>query len=166
EQAETELRQAVKQDPRHYDCLYSLGFVLARLGKLEDARDYLEQAKQLNPGSEDVRYQLASVLTKLKETDSAKREFQEFEERKKQSQQENVAGTTGSKANKLLEDGDAQGAAQLYREALKLDPNNAKTYYNLGLALNKLGDQLGERRALEAAVRLDPNFVFARNQLG
>lgn len=77
-----------------------------------------------------------------------------------------MAGGIGGKANKLLEDGDAQGAAQAYREALRLDPNNSKTHYNLALALNKLGDHAGERQALEQAVRLDPKFALAHNQLG
>ena len=65
-----------------------------------------------------------------------------------------------------MEEGDTQGAAQLYRETLKLDPNNSKTHYNLALALNRLGDRTGERDALEAAVRLDPKFALAHNQFG
>src|SRR6185436_18270176 len=166
DRAEVELSQAVKLNPSHYDAVYSLGFVLARLGKLDEAKVQLEKAKLLNPQSDDARYQLAAVLRRLKETESAKAELLEFEKKKLAGQQETAAGATGSEANKLLEEGNPQEAAKLYREALRLDPNNAKTNYNLALALNKLADQPGEQQALERAVELDPKFVAARNQLG
>ena len=165
-EAETELRQADKLGPDHPDVTYNLGFVYARLGKLEEARQYLEKAKRLNPESEDARYQLASVLRKLNESAQARQEFESFEEKKRQSQEENAGGAKGSEGNKLLEEGNPQRAVELYREALKLDPNNPKTHYNLALALNRLGDQPAEQQALERAVELDPKFALARNQLG
>src|SRR5262249_6939401 len=82
------------------------------------------------------------------------------------SQQENIAGLTASRANELLDKGNARGAVDLYREALKTDPNNAKTHYNLALALERLGDRAAERQALEKAVQLDPKLALAQNQLG
>ena len=56
-------------------------------------------------------------------------------------------------------------AVQAYEEALKLDPNNAKTYYNLALALDKVGD-LKRASALEKSIQLDPKLALTQNQLG
>lgn len=41
--------------------------------------------------------------------------------------------------NKAYEKGDFETAAQLYVEAITLDPENARYYFNLGNALSKLG---------------------------
>ena len=60
----------------------------------------------------------------------------------------------------------ALAAAGLYRESLSVDARNPKTWYDLALALNKLGDKAGEQQALEKAVMLDPVFTLAHNQLG
>jgi tetratricopeptide (TPR) repeat protein len=84
------------------------------LGRLEEAKAQLERAKVLNPESDDARYQLAAVLRRLKETEQAKAELRSLKE-KLAGRQETAAGATGSEANKLLEEGNPQEAARLYR---------------------------------------------------
>ena len=77
-----------------------------------------------------------------------------------------MAGVTANQASEDLQSGDAQKAVALYREALTNDPNNAHTYYNLALALDRLGDYSGEREALEKAMKLDASLAPVHNQLG
>src|SRR5260370_35182278 len=89
----------------------------------------------------------------------------EVEKRKKHDQMENIASTTASRANQALLDGDPKTAVDGYREALKLNPSNAKTYFNLAMAQQKLGDASAVS-SLEKAVELDPGLATARNQLG
>ena len=50
-----------------------------------------------------------------------------------------------------------QKAIDLYRESLVGDPNNAKTYYDLALALDRQADYRSEREALEKSASLDAN---------
>ena len=77
-----------------------------------------------------------------------------------------AAGTNTNQGNQLLEAGDYKRAVEFYRRAIELEPANARTFYNLSLALARLGDRAAERDALEKAVAVDPNLAPAHNQLG
>jgi tetratricopeptide (TPR) repeat protein len=160
------LSQAVALDPNHYDARYNLGFVLAKLGRPQEALVHLEKAAHLNPSSSEARFQLAAVLRSLGQEQRAREELQGFQKTKEQSVKENVAGTKVNQANEYFQTGEFQRASDLYREALAEDPGNARTYYDMALALDQLGKTAEERDALNQAIRLDPTLARAHNQLG
>ncbi|HYF58272.1 MAG TPA: PA2778 family cysteine peptidase [Burkholderiaceae bacterium] len=58
------------------------------------------------------------------------------------------------RANRLLEDGDARGAADGYRAALAIDAGFADAWNNLAQALAAAGDRRAAREAAERAVAL------------
>src|SRR5205807_9504660 len=130
------LSQAVVLDPNHYDARYNLGFVLAKMGRPQEALVHLEKAAQLNPKSSEARFQLAAVLRSLGQEQRAREELEGFQKKKEQSVKENIAGTKGNQANEYFQAGEYQRAADLYREAVAEDPGNARTYYDLALALD------------------------------
>jgi len=165
-EAQKELEQAVAMRPDDFESCFNLGFVLAKQGKAAEALPHLQRAKELNPNSSETRFQLTAVLTKLKQFDRASEERKVFSEQKEATLKENIAATKGIRANQYLETGDAQRAVEGYREALREDPKNARTYYNLALALARLNDRTGERQALEHSVELDARLAPAHNQLG
>ena len=74
---------------------------------------------------------------------------------------ENIAAAAGNDANKLLTQGDANRAAESYRKALSFDPKNAKTWFNLSIALGELGQRPEQRHALEKAIEFDPQLSRA-----
>ena len=150
--AEKVLRQAVALNPKHAEARYHLGFVLARQGKLPEARAELEEALALNPNSTEARFQLASVLRAMGQPDQAREELKALQEKKAEDVKQEVAGVTASQANEDLQSGDPQKAVALYRESLAEDPDNAHTYYNLALALDRMADYAQEREALEKAI--------------
>jgi len=164
--AEPLLRQAIALNPNHYDARYNLGFILAKLGKSQEAKIHLEKALQLNPKSSEAQFQLAAVLRSLGETDRAREELEKFQEEKQESVKDNVADTKANQANAFLDQGDYQHAADYYRQALEQKPKDAKTYYNLALALDHLGKIAEEREALGKAIELDSTLARAHNQLG
>jgi len=57
-------------------------------------------------------------------------------------------------------------AIDLLRQALRLDPRNAETRNNLGLALHGLGEVAAAAAAFREAVRLNPRYPEALNNLG
>jgi len=60
--------------------------------------------------------------------------------------------------------GDLEGAMAEYREALRLNPNEAKAHNNLGLALEKKGHRRGALDEFRAAYMLDPkDATYKRN---
>ncbi len=164
--AEGLLRQAIVLNPNHYDTRYNLGFVLAKLGKPQDALVHLEKAAELNPSSSEARFQLAAVLRSLGQEQRAREELEDFQKKKERSVKENVAGTKVNQANEYFQAGEYQRAADLYREAVAEDPGNARTYYDMALALDQLGKTSEEREALKKAISLDTNLARAHNQLG
>jgi tetratricopeptide (TPR) repeat protein len=165
-EAEAELRRAVEMRPGDYESRYNLGFILARLGKPGEALPQLRRAQELNPDSSEVRFQLASVLRALKRYDSAREELKTLQQQKQASVKESLASVRANEANQYLQSGDIVRAVEIYREVLRENPANARTYYNLAMALERLNDRAGERQALEQAVGLDEQLAAAQNQLG
>jgi Flp pilus assembly protein TadD len=56
-------------------------------------------------------------------------------------------------------------AVRPFEEAIAMDPENPTYRYHLGLAYSKTGDSTRARQALQAALRLKPDFVEARREL-
>jgi tetratricopeptide (TPR) repeat protein len=165
-EAERELKRAAAGNPDVYGLQYDLGFVLAHEGRPQEAMPRLRKALELQPQSAEAKFQLANVLKALSRTSEANAELGEFRQEKQRSVEENMAAAAGNDANQLLAKGDSKGAAERYRDALKLDPNNAKTWFNLSLALDDLHEFAQERNALEKAIALDASLKMAHNQLG
>ncbi len=164
--AAEEFRRAGELKPDSYDARYNLGYVLARTGNVDEAIQQLEAAKKLNPHAPEAPYELGLLFKKKGEPQRAEEELRAFHEAERWSERGRTAQLLVAKGNDLLLKGDAKAALAVYREALELEPNNAKMHYNLGLALEKLGSREEEERELEKTVELDPNLDEARNQLG
>jgi tetratricopeptide (TPR) repeat protein len=164
--AEGALLRAVQMNAGDYETRYALGFVLARERKPRAALPQLQKALEIRPDSSESKFQLAGVLKSLNRTEEAKSKLQDVRKEKQQSVASNVAAAAGAGANQLLTRGDAKQAAERYREALKLNPKDAKTWFNLSLALDDLGENAEERAALERAVALDGSMGRAQNRLG
>jgi len=140
--------------------------VLARSGQVDEAIRQLEAAKRLNPHAPEPSYGLSHIFRTRGDHQRAEEELHAFQQLKRWTEREKDAAVLRGKANDLLAKSDARGAATIYREALKLDPNNAKAYYNLSLALEQLGERREEKQILEVAAKLDPNLAEAHNRLG
>jgi tetratricopeptide (TPR) repeat protein len=164
--AKTLLSAAVKINPQHYAARYNLGLVYAKSGEHAAARKQLERAVQLDPTSADAHFQLAAALRSLSLQDAARTQLAVYQNLMAERAEKDVAAAKANQAKEFLERGDAQKAAELYRQSAEKDPKNSHLLYDLALALDRAGDPVGEQRALERAVELDPGFAAARNQLG
>jgi superkiller protein 3 len=164
--AEKDFSAAAALNPTSAEAHYNLGFVLARLGRPAEARPELEKALQLNPDSSEARFQLASVLRALGQQGQAHEELNVLQQKKAASVKQDVASVSASQANQDLQSGDPQKAVALYRASLANDPNNARTYYDLALALDRLSDYSAERDALNKAEQLDSKLAPVHNQIG
>ena len=140
--------------PADAEVRLDLGIILVRRHMLIPAREQLEKARELSPQSEEIHLRLANVYKDLNDKDQWQRELSEVEHLKDRKMQGDLGAALATRANRLLEAGDARAAADLYRQALQDDPGNAKTYYNLSLALKTLGDTPAERDALRKAIKL------------
>jgi tetratricopeptide (TPR) repeat protein len=166
DQAGEALLRAAHLQPGDYEIRKDLALVLVHAGRTDDAIHEFEAAEKLSPGEAEVHQQLAALYEKKGAVASAKLEREKYAKLGAQDQQNAGAGKLNDRANKLLASGNARGAADAYRQALHLAPNDAQMHYNLSLALDRLGDGPAEIQELQRAVRLDPQLAVAHNQLG
>jgi len=73
---------------------------------------------------------------------------------------------TKERGDQHLHAGNFAAAAQCYREAIAIDPDNAKAYNNLGFALNEQGLAEDAQEALTRALAIDPSMGDAHYLLG
>jgi len=166
EPAEKQLRIAVASRPDDGDIQFALGVTLLHTGKNKEAVSHLQRAIDLQPSAEAPRLQMALALKALNDQQRSQAMYQQV----RQTEHTNLVGNqfaiSGKRANDLLQAGHADKAEVLYRQMLQMVPGDAHTYYNLALALGIQKKYSDERDALEAAVKMDPEFAQARCALG
>ena len=166
DEARTHLQAAVALDPKHYDSRYSLGFVLNKLLLPADAQAQLQQAIAFSPQVPEAHFQLAASLRSLKQPEGAQAELAIYHRLTMDKAKKDRASSLASEATQKLAAGDAATAVVQYREAIEQQPEDAVTYLQLAVALDRTGDLAGEQAALEQAVAHRPHFAAAQNQLG
>lgn len=164
--AETNLREAVRLNPESYEANYTLGFVLERRAKTAQAVEKLQVALRLRPESTEARFQLGKALRSLGKNDEAQQQFAILQQQKQEDARKLLARERADLGEQSLKAGEISKAIDLYHEAINLDPKNAYFYYSLALVLDRRGELLGEREALQKSIERNFNFAPAHNQLG
>jgi tetratricopeptide (TPR) repeat protein len=164
--AEIELRKAIAINPNNSDLQYNFGFVLARTGKPDQAITHLQRAIDLDPKSDPPWLMMAEARRLLHQYDLEREAFETVRRRKQQHVNEDVMQAEREKANNLLRSGEVHKAIEIYRHLIEQQRNDAHTYYNLAIALEKAGDRGEERAVLNKALALNPHFAPALNQIG
>jgi tetratricopeptide (TPR) repeat protein len=159
-------RKTTILDPRDSQARYELGVLLARAGKDREALSQLQTAERLSPRNPQVHRELATLLARTGNSEAARKERTKVAALESGTEREAATAKLTEEANRSLSAGNAQAAAETYRKALQLHPDDPKLHYNLSLALDQLGDLAAERKELEKAVALEPNLAAAQNQLG
>jgi tetratricopeptide (TPR) repeat protein len=118
---------------------------------------------RLDPKDPSPHLHLGDVLFRRERYADAAAEYRECLDRRPKALDAVVAHSNRGNALNAL--GDADGAIEEYRNALRLDPNHANSHTNLARALASRG-QFGEAiEAYENALRTAPNQRFALNEL-
>ncbi|MFZ1971254.1 MAG: tetratricopeptide repeat protein [Candidatus Acidiferrales bacterium] len=160
------LQRAARLNSASYDVHYELGRALAEAGQKERAVHEFQAAETIRPSAAEVHDQLARLLEETGQSDLAKKEHAESTALVARGDPHAEANKSNEEANQMLAAGNARGAANAYREALRADPKNPQLHYNLSIALHRLGDLAAEQRELQKAIELQPDLAVAHNQLG
>jgi tetratricopeptide (TPR) repeat protein len=154
------LARAASHRPSLPDPWYELGIVVATENKFEEALGYFERAVKIRPQDGNYLAYKAKALSKLNRRDEAIAIYRQaiLTQRGGWEAHFELAGELAAK-------GDVTESIKEYSEVLRINPRHAVSYANLGV-MRVRQNQLEEAiRCFEAALRLDPNYLEARNYL-
>lgn len=171
--------------PDSYDAFFKRGNSQSRIGDLNGAIESYSKAVRLRPGSFQAHHQLAAALTRANRLDEAMREYNialkinpaNAKARKDllsvlQNKGTKAAGShTGSayayfeRGNTQAKSGDAEGAAQSYYQAIRIQPDLADAHFNLAAVLLRLKRVDEGIKEYSKALELDPGNKHTKKNL-
>jgi Flp pilus assembly protein TadD len=137
-----------------------LGAALARGDKHKEAVFHYKEAIRIKPDSPDAHGNLGLSLLKLWRFEEAE---ESFRQELKIGRREYMPKWHRGLATTLIRMGDMEGGISHYREALKVDVNDAESHNNLAIALMRVGKKDEAIEHFEHAMRLRPLELKYRN---
>ncbi len=148
QRAETQLRQALALTPEFGKARYALGLALRRQNRLDEARDEFARAERQRDIEPPTTDPLGRRVAELERGAFA-------------------AVHAGSDLlRRQAGPADVALAIERFREAIRIDPNFAEAYSQLGSAQLLLGDDVSAEQNLRRALTLNGASVDARYNLG
>lgn len=162
-------QEAQKSDPSNPEIMNSLGLALADLGRFKEAARQFSSLTQLKPDFPGGYYNLGLCFMNLHDFSSAATSFQKLLKLVPHHEKGRI-----QLANALLADAQQQPglgprlqeAAEAYRDAIRLRPQDPDLHFNLAFALARLGDNQSALEHYNQVIRLQPNYALARFNLG
>lgn len=108
-------------------------------GEYEKAYRYYESAQKKAPQGVDLSDEMAQSAYKAREFEKAEKIYQQSASAKKDKTAK--ARSYHNLGNSRMKKKDYQGAIESYKEALRNDPKNEKTRYNLSEAIRRLKEE-------------------------
>jgi tetratricopeptide (TPR) repeat protein len=156
------LTDATTARPDYADALLLLGTVLNARGNVNGAVSPLERAIRLRPDLPAPHIVLAQALTKAGDEKRAQRESAEAERLRDLSENSRRAAALTAAGVQQLDAGETSAAADCFRRAIGAFEPFAPAHYQLGRALDILGQHDEARREFARAQQLNPALVPPR----
>jgi predicted Zn-dependent protease len=154
DEAIAQLRRTVMRRPPFPPAYIELSRQLSESGRFDDGVQLLENALAVAPDHVDLCMALGYLHLKRNDRARARSAFQRVREVAPERYE-----TLSALAKVLVLDGDYAGAADLYRHALALRPDDALTRINLGKCLLEMGERDAGESTLRAAIRTAPQLA-------
>jgi tetratricopeptide (TPR) repeat protein len=160
DESEQFIESSLRQFGDDYALTVRLGALQMMQGKLEAARDTFRKAISSNPNLALGHVALAQTYLRERRDEDAVRELAETKTRL--GSDANVDHYLGLALVRLQRYQEAIGPLE---QAIRLNPNNPETYFQLGKANEGLDRMKAACEAFEHAIRLDPQNAGAHYQL-
>ena len=165
DQALPQLRKAVALKPGDRAAQYQLVAVLRSLGQTKEAAQIVGQLRK-QQSEESLNSQLASEGTKANDLLQSGKPIEAAQiYRHMLEENQDSAQTAYNLALALEATNDLKGAEDTLRNAIDIDPKQAKVQTELGRLELVKGDLQSARKWLESALDLEPGLVEARGNL-
>ena len=131
--AQKAVRKNIKQGNRSYN-----------EQKYEQAAQKYEDAIKINPNALEANYNLGNTLYKQKEWDKSIEQQNHYLMLEKDNP-ENIASAWHNIGNAILHKKDLQKSMEAYKMALRINPNDDETRYNLAVVQKMINDEEQEQ---------------------
>jgi tetratricopeptide (TPR) repeat protein len=159
-----QLREAVRLRPDSAAAYNSLGMALSRFLETAAAREAFESAIRLQPDLSSAHVNLSMILAQMGEQDLA---LQHLDQAIRiQGQDPAAARSCYLRAEIHRERNEVEAARADLEQAVRLRPDFAVAWSELGVVRRALLDDAGSLPALRRAVELDPKDATAQLRLG
>ena len=159
DRAAAALTDAVAANRDYADAYLALGTVYKAKGDLKRAASSLRRAAALRPDLAAPHVVLAQTLSLERDEAGARRAAAEADRLRALFQQSQEAATLTAAGAQQLDAGDAAAAADLFRRATQAFDAFAPAHYQLGRALQRLGQHDAAKAAFARAQQLNPALV-------
>ncbi|PYR90563.1 MAG: hypothetical protein DMF84_20200 [Acidobacteria bacterium] len=153
------LRAAIAAEPRYAEAHNTLGALLKARRDWKGAADALRRAIALQPDLAAAHYTLAQVLELSGDAGGAREHFTEAERLRAEAALVQEAGVWTSVGTQKLDRGDLVAAVDCFRRATTIFEAYAPAHYQLGRALQRLGQADAARRSFARAQQLNPSLI-------
>ena len=140
---------------------YTLGNVLRKLGRLDEATGNFRAALRLMPNMVEAHLGLGNTLKAQDQHDEAAGHFRKALKRKPDLVEAHL-----NLGNVLRVQGRLDEAVECFRNTIRLKPDYAEAYNNFGGVLREQGDLDGAIEHFRKALELKPDLAGAHNNLG
>ncbi|MBK5196541.1 MAG: tetratricopeptide repeat protein, partial [Proteiniphilum sp.] len=108
--------------------------------KFSEATSFYENAVKENPSSKEANFNLGNTLYKQKEWDKSIEQYNHFISLEQENPQEAAAGWHNI-GNAMLQKNELQKSMEAYKMALRLNPQDDETRYNLAAVQKMIQDE-------------------------
>jgi tetratricopeptide (TPR) repeat protein len=157
--AASALRDAIAMHPRYIEAHSALGSVLHAKRDWDGAAAALRRAIALAPDAPAPQYTLAQVLRSAGDARAARDTLAQAERLRRRGESEQEAIMWTSAGTEKFDRDDLAGALALFQRATAASDRYAPAYYQMGRALEGLGQPDAARRAFAKASELNPSLV-------
>jgi tetratricopeptide (TPR) repeat protein len=147
------LREATSRRPPFAPAFLQYGGQLSKAGRFGEAIAVLETGIALTPDAVDLRMELGYVHVKRNDRVTARAIFLQI-----LAAAPERYDVLPALAKVMAFDGEYAAAADIYRRALALNPDDVMSRHNLGICLLELGERDAGEASLREAVRGAPNM--------
>jgi Flp pilus assembly protein TadD len=158
--AETLLKKAIDKDPKNYQTWFDLGFVLNRLGRVEDSIHAYRQSVAAKPEVFETNLNLGLMLVRFNSPE-AERYLRAATTLKPTAQPEEGQARAWLALAHLLEANKPEDALAAYRKASELTPKDPEPHLSAGLLHERQKEFSAAEAEYKQVLTLDSNSTEA-----
>lgn len=166
DKAEEKYRLAIKLDPKFADAYESLGVMLGRQNRFQEAIDLMAQLSEVDPKSVLAHTNMSLFLMRLGKIPEAEEQKAMATVKSFQSFGDEAKNKEVTEQLKKKQQAEWEQRESMFKQVLEIDPEDTLANYGLGSIAVEKGDWQVARSHLEKVLEQDPKYSVAYLALG